>query len=280
MSIESILELAAAAANPSVALPKYIGQMKDLSTYLEHKRETQKQNAGPEPTADMQNYEAAKASGFTGSFADYQTMLKRAGRSQTNVTVEGAKPTKVETEMDKLAAKGAYEWVSGGAADSAKQISQLAQSLGVLNSDQKVTGVLGGNAPDALLAVLAPEAKEVRDSIAEVVQRNLRVILGAQFTEKEGKALIERAFDPRLPQDTQAKRVARLLQQMQMSHDAKTEMVRYIQQNRTLAGYKGSIPTMADFDQAVGSVGGSPTQQPAGSFEQLPGGIRRWNPSD
>jgi hypothetical protein len=39
------------------------------------------------PTADIQNYRQAVEQGFKGSFVDYQTLLKREGRSEVNVPV-------------------------------------------------------------------------------------------------------------------------------------------------------------------------------------------------
>lgn len=231
------------------------------------------------PTADMQNYETAQKAGFKGSFYDYQTGLKQSGRSTTTVSV-GAEQTAGRKKLDEIAAKNIYDWMSGGAVDTRKQINQLSESLGVLNSDSKVTGFVEGNAPEPLLAILNPEAVEVRDQIAEVVQRNLRVILGAQFTQEEGKALIARAFNAKLPQATQAKRVTNLLTQMRLAADAKDAQAKYFQENGTLIGYEGKQPSKADFENAVGgvSVGNPKSNTPTTSnFTQDADGAYVWS---
>ena len=42
-------------------------------------------------------------------------------------------------------------------------------------------------APDLVNAFINPGATDVRENIESVVQRNLKAVLGAQFTEKEGE---------------------------------------------------------------------------------------------
>ena len=79
------------------------------------------------------------------------------------------------------------------------------------------------------------------------MQRNLRLILGAQFTEKEGQRLIARAYNPSLSEQENAKRVRNLIKQMQSAAEAKASAARYFEENGTLAGWKGKLPSMRDF---------------------------------
>ena len=98
---------------------------------------------------------------------------------------------------------------------------------------------------------------EGRQDIEEVVQRNLRLILGAQFTEKEGTRLIERAFNPNLSTAENKNRIDRLLTQIQIAAETKEDAAAYFNENGTLQGWKGKMPTLRDFEEAVGAKGGT-----------------------
>ena len=102
----------------------------------------------------------------------------------------------------------------------------------------------------------APEAVE------EVVQRNLRIVLGAQFTQKEGERLIARAFNPRLEEPENAKRVRRLITQIRTAAQQKQAASDYFEANGTLVGFKGKRPSLSDFD-GIGRGTSSP-RQPSG----------------
>jgi hypothetical protein len=84
-----------------------------------------------------------------------------------------------------------------------------------------------------------------------VVQRNLRVVLGAQFTAKEGEALISRAYNPTLSPQQNAARLRKLFEQMAVSSAQKQAMVEYYETNGTLQGYKGKVPNINDFYRAL-----------------------------
>jgi len=213
------------------------------------------------PTS-VQEYQFAQQNpGFT----NYQTQMKQAGRSAGVTVNTGESMTPGRKKMDELAGTEVYGWMSGGAADTAKQVNQLKNALGIVESDPSVTGrSLQGNLPDAMLAIFNPEMKEVRDQVAEVVQRNLKAVLGAQFTEKEGQALIARAFDSRLSKETQAQRLKNLVIQMEMSMAAKNQMSEYFRESGTLIGYDGETPSLADFEKAVSEGGGESSRPNAG----------------
>ena len=71
----------------------------------------------------------------------------------------------------------------------------------------------------------------------EVVQRNLRLVLGAAFTEKEGERLISRAYNPKLDEKENKKRVGRLMESIQKAMDEKLNQRDYFQRSGTLKGY-------------------------------------------
>lgn len=154
---------------------------------------------------------------------------------------------------------------AGGFADVQKGLGQLNEVLGSLESGKGITGGFAEKLPiygDASRTVWNPEGQAVKDSVEEVVQRNLRLILGAQFTEKEGARLIARAYNPALGDAENAKRVRRLITQIGTAAKAKQEAADYFEQNGTLTGFKGKIYTSADFmnmkfdDPKGGNAGG------------------------
>jgi len=165
------------------------------------------------------------------------------------------KLTPAQKAVDVSFAKTFQEFfIEGGFADAQKGITQLNESLSKLESGASLTGPLQGLAPDFIRRFTNEEAISVRDSVEEVVQRNLRIVLGAQFTEKEGERLIARAFDETLSEEENTKRVKRLVGQMQRAMIAKKAAGEYFEANGTLKGFKGTllsdIATAEDFENA------------------------------
>jgi hypothetical protein len=141
----------------------------------------------------------------------------------------------------------------GGYADVKKQMLQLrAVSDDLLNSKKNLTGPGFGFVPDTILAFTNPDALSTKQRVEEVVQRNLRLILGAQFTQKEGERLITRAYDERLPEKENAKRVNSLIEQMDKAARSKESASRYFEEKGTLKGWKGKKYTLSDFNKKLG----------------------------
>lgn len=154
-----------------------------------------------------------------------------------------------ETTVDKEFAKEYVKWnAAGGFADTQKQINQLREVQRALEGGQEnLTGPIIGRTPDWVRSFVKPNSIERREAVEEVVQRNLREILGAQFTQAEGDRLIKRAFNDNLSEAENAKRVGRLIEQMETAAQQKADAMRYFQDKGTLAGWEGSLPTMSDF---------------------------------
>lgn len=147
----------------------------------------------------------------------------------------------------------------GGYADSQKNLAQL-QSVADDLEKKQLTGPFIGSTPDFITKFTHPEAIDVRERVEEVVQRNLREILGAQFTETEGERLISRAYNPRLPEHVNAKRVKRLLGAMKQAYQAKQDAARHYEQYGTLSNYPGSARiTVEDLEAAIEDEGADAT---------------------
>lgn len=154
--------------------------------------------------------------------------------------------TKAQEAVDKKFAQEYNDFVvAGGFEDAQKGIKQLKEASEALKT-QSLTGPLTGITPDVALSILNPEAIEVRDKVQEVVQRNLRLVLGAQFTQKEGEMLLARAYNPRLSEQENKRRVDRLIKQIEGAARAKMNASKYYEEHGTLQGFKGTLINSVD----------------------------------
>ena len=239
----------------------------------------------------LSDYEAGKF-GPVGSPEAMQIrdqQLERTGAGTTvNVPVSlGDQLSPGFKKQDELFAQIAVDWKTGGGTDAIKQVSQLADVIDRIDAGEAVSGGIQGVTPDIVRAFTNPGALDAQETVEEVVQRNLRVILGAQFTAKEGEQLIRRAFNPRLQPEINRRRLQRLFTQMEIAAQQKQEMVNYFDQNGTLRGYSGRQPNISDFynaldtEEAGGTQGGQaapastlPTIANPADFEALPSGAQ------
>jgi hypothetical protein len=172
-----------------------------------------------------------------------------------NVGGEGKPLTPGQKKADENFADTYAAFVTGGASDTAKQVSQLAGALKQLETNKELTGPLIGLMPDVLQSFAAPEALAVKQTIQEVVQRNLRAVLGPQFTAKEGEGLIARAFDPGIGVPENIKRVRRLLEQIERANADTQAAVSFYEANGSLQGFKYKAPALSDFEDAASGKG-------------------------
>ena len=148
--------------------------------------------------------------------------------------------SEAQKAVDKDFAKDYQELViQGGFADIDKGLDQLDEAVGILQTEGG-TCAISGALPDSVAAVFNKSGLRAKELVSEVVQRNLRLVLGAQFTEKEGERLINRAFNPSLSEEENIKRIRRLATSIRKARDAKLAAARHYEQFGTLANYKGA----------------------------------------
>ncbi len=232
--------------------------MEQVQLQLAQAELAQMQNPQPERTPRILNYEYALGEGMTPE----QAQEFAGGGGQTiNIGPQGqefAQPvTPAQEAVDEAFAESYVEWTQGGGADYLSQIARIEQTadqLEAIASGQSVANLTGpgiGSVPDTIGAIANPEAIDARERVEEVVQRNLRLVLGAQFTEREGERLIARAYNPRLPEAQNAARLRRLASTMRAAAESRQEQIDYYQQHGTLTGWAGRAYTMDDFYAAV-----------------------------
>jgi hypothetical protein len=195
--------------------------------------------------------------------------------TRVNMGGGGLNLTPAQEAIDKKFADTYFDWQAGGGADTVANLAQIGTVLQRLESGQPLTGPMVGIQPDFVLALTRPDAAGAKEQVQEVVQRNLRVVLGAQFTEKEGNQLISRAYNPTLPPEQNAARLRKLFQQMALSAEQRQAMVQYYEQNGTLRGYKGKQPKIGDFYEALQERSAPKAGDVVGGFR-----FRGGNPND
>jgi len=197
-----------------------------------------------------------KEMGLPVNWENVTKLRQSAAGSTTNKIVMPPGQTTGREAVDKAFAPDYIQWVSGGGSDAVGNIAQIGMVLKQLETGKQLTGPAIGIQPDFVLALTNPTAANAKEQVQEVVQRNLRVVLGPQFTAKEGEALISRAYNPALPPEQNAARLRKLFEQMEIAAKARTEMATYFEDKGTLTGYKGPRVNINKFYEAL-AIGGS-----------------------
>jgi hypothetical protein len=200
----------------------------DTKTYLDKKL--------AEGKITLEQYNANLPEG-----ADYMAVGDRVFNKTSGEYVDGAGMSVGEEAVDKAYAADHIKWEQQGRGNYAKMEFELNDALNALENEENITGKLVGSVLNTTGGELTyPRAKAVQDYVLTTVQKSLRETLGAQFTEIEGKMLMDRAYNPLLSQAENAKRVRRLLGEIKSAKQSKEAMARYWKENNgSLVGYTG-----------------------------------------
>jgi hypothetical protein len=224
----------------------------------------------PELPAEVRAFEAfAQLAGILPGTPEYAKAAEEAmsGGGQTiNINPELSAGFKA---MDQSFGPIAVEWQTGGGSDALSQLVKIEDVISRVDSGENISGGVTGFAPDLLRAIVDPNAQDAKETVEDVVQRNLRVILGAQFTAAEGERLVARAFNPRLSPEINRKRLQRLFTQMRLAAEQKQEMVNWFRTKGTLVGYDGRQPSMNDFYTAIEGTGGGNQTADQATLDQI-----------
>jgi len=191
---------------------------------------------------------------------------------QTQAEIVKKSLTPLQAKVEEKSAQDLVDFtVGGGFSDVQKGLTQLENAKQVLQQqpEGKITGKLVGVQDDTgLLKYTNPVAQDTKEQVQEIAQRNLRLILGPQFTAKEGEALINRVYNPALPQSVNVKRLELLQEQMSSAAKTKQEAVEYYNTNGTLKGFTGKIYNntsdfISDYNNKLKSVEKTPEAKPS-----------------
>jgi len=174
--------------------------------------------------------------------------------SGTNVTVKMPPGlNKVDEALGSMYA----EWITGDTAAGEKNMTQLGMAINYMVQNPNMSGGFSGILPieiRSLFPNLKPEAN-TQQMMQEVVQTNLRKVLGAQFTAREGEGLMKRIYDPQQPTSVNVDRAIRLLKSVQEAAQAKDDAMRYFGRNNTISGYKPNFAMVRSLDEIIYNAG-------------------------
>lgn len=181
-----------------------------------------------------------------------QALINKVKKQTEQIGKKDSKDLKIGQQTEgqkKVDRKFGDEWAEfdklGGLSVIQSNLDKLEYAKKILEknvNDKSLFGVSGkvvGSIPEGAVPYVSQEAADVRDMISEVAQGNLRKVLGGQFAQKEGEAIIRRAFNPKLSEAMNLKRVNRLIEQIKKAAKSKVDAGRYFENNNTLTGYKG-----------------------------------------
>jgi hypothetical protein len=206
-----------------------------IKAYMESKK-------APKAGQDLQKYELAKSQGFEGTYLDFEKAL------------QGFEPGPGLKALDETFAKTLDGTSAQQLAAARQDTASVAKVLEQLEAGENLTGPLIGSIPEELRALIYPESVQAQQLVEQVVQKNLRAILGGQFAQKEGELLVKRAYNPKLNPQQNAARLRSLLLTLDAAAKGKQEQTDYFfNNNYSLRGYTGfaGVPTYEDFNNAL-----------------------------
>jgi len=140
--------------------------------------------------------------------------------------------------------------IGGGASSVGKNISQLQDATNILqthlNAGNDLTGDFRSVLPESLRSFANPEGVKIQQMVEEVVQSNLKSVLGAQFTEREAQQLLARTFNPKLLPEENIRRIQNLQKSIELAFQQKLKAVQYFEENGTISGFKGASSITLD----------------------------------
>ena len=100
-----------------------------------------------------------------------------------------------------------------------------------LKEDSTLTGGIRGaiSILGDYQSLVDPKAADVKERIQSVVQKSIRSLMGAQFTEREGQGILKRAFNPLLKTEQNIERINLLITKLQAGYDQKVAIINAIE---------------------------------------------------
>lgn len=141
--------------------------------------------------------------------------------------------------------QGGYSTIKRNLGDLRGAISELRENKGVLGKSGPLAGLFAGT---AIQDVVNPEASAIQDRINRVVMGSLKATLGAQFTQEEGRRVLEATFNPRQSPEENARRLESLIGELEKQAEAKEKAAEYFEEFGTMRGYKGPYFEEFGFD--------------------------------
>jgi len=178
--------------------------------------------------------------------------IERLEKSKKRGQQGGVVVSPIQMKIDEAFGQDAVDYLGGGQAQIQANIDNLKNKIKILKSGElNVSGPMVGNIPESVQSFVNPAALSFIGDIRDIVFQSLREKLGAQFTEREGDRLVAAAFDQRLPEAENIKRLERLLKTIEGAASSKEDMIAHYRKKGTLEGYEQKALT---FDRIFDSI--------------------------
>lgn len=153
--------------------------------------------------------------------------------------------TKGREEADKAFGKSYTEFATGGKEAVEGNIADLKKALNILKTNKGIfsgpidKGVEIIDSP-VLRKALNPKAQEVKNLVNTVSMQDLKRILGGQFAEREGKMLMDAAFDPATGEKEAAEKLETLIGKIETAQKSMQKASKYFEKEGSLVRYKAT----------------------------------------
>jgi hypothetical protein len=162
------------------------------------------------------------------------------------------KLTTAQKAVDSKFGKEYADFYAGGGINNLKKnLEELDRAIAIIEKaeENEVSGkVIGLSDKAGTLAYTHSKAADVKDIIGGVAQSNLRQILGGQFAQKEGEALLARQYDTAQSKQKNLNRLRALRRQAANTIQSKQTAAEYFEENGTLKDFKGTQSISDDKD--------------------------------
>ena len=231
----------------------------ELSAANEEKLRTELAQLGPNPT-DQQVISVVQKYGSPDKILQILSASQDRAATRAAKAGEGSigglgKLNTAQKAVDTKFGKEYADYFAGGGINNLeKNVEELGRAIKMIEEspDGETSGKLIGLADKTgQLTFVSQKAADIKDIIGGVAQSNLRQVLGGQFAQKEGEALLQRAYDTGQTKDNNLKRLRSLYQQAANTINDKKTAAQYYEQFGTLKGYKGTTATEKPKPSAV-----------------------------
>lgn len=170
-----------------------------------------------------------------------QATLAKSEKEKAAITAKAEKEKSFITKKtDEAFAREYSKYVSEG------EEAQIYDTIGKLDllitdAEKNLSGGLDeqlmGMMPDKLRDIIDANDKSIEDRLKSEAQKSLRQTLGAQFTEKEGKMILDRAYNPAQPKEENIRRMKELAKSIRARADSKKAAMDYFAREGTISGF-------------------------------------------
>jgi hypothetical protein len=192
--------------------------------------------------------------------------LDRGPLVQVSMPGQPAPLTPFQKKVDELAAPIYTEWtLGGGAVNAGARIAQLQDVLKVLERNPNLTGPQMQLVPEWFRPILTPATAAAKQNADRIIQEGIKSTLGPQVTASEVMSFLDRVFNPSLGVQENMRRLRLIIEQMKAAAKVNDELRKHVEQTGSAVGFRGTLPSLAQYEAAIAGSGGGGGAPAAGA---------------